>query len=850
MNKLYIDFLDPMHKTVSTNIQILKSTLFGVLVLDTNGNIDQCNEKACTMLQATEDWIVGKPIYKILSDFPLLIGTEELSEGTWTGRLESGKKISIQYSYSPSIDSNNHEAGHLIIAESVPTLIHNSFRESTSYDFPDFHLSDAIINSMPGIFYLFTSEGQFLRWNDNFEKVTGYTTCQIREKHPLDFFDIDEKDLVKDKITSVFDLGFDSVEANFLLKDGTKIPYFFTGSYLEFEGEQCLLGVGIDISQRILAKRSLEHTNKQLRSAQQIARIGYWEWNWADNVSYWSDEMYELCGCDKSQGPMDQIQFVKSIHTGDLASLDSERKRIVETKEQGEAEFRFFMPSGEMRYFRVQTSAVVKPNGEFLRLEGTLHDITDRKKGEEILSKSNERYELISKATNDAIWDWDINNNQITGNKNLYELFDLEVFSDRFDDRMFQSKIHPEDVNRVRAKTADALFARKGVISQEYRFLHPDQTWRVILERSQVIYDKNGMPVRMLGAMQDITEQKSSEVTLQEITNRLLLATTSAKLGIFDWNIGRDRMVWNQYMYEIFEVSPSDFDHSFQSWLDCFHAKDVALFDLKNNSKLLNKRKMNETIRVVLSTEDIRYVEIHAILLPNENGKVTSVIGVCRDITDKVNAEQQINRTIINTQEEERFETGRELHDNVIQVLIASLMNLNHAKDRDPNNTPLENGLQHTKNAINEIRRLSHQLAPSNLGQMAMDEAIKDLLKNMNSQEYFKVSLKFDLDNGNCIPDEVKLNIYRIVQEQLNNIHKHSGATKISIELGASKNRVWLKTKDNGKGFDLTKAHYGIGLHNIQRRVKVFEGEISINTAPNKGCQMIIDIPFNDHPNS
>lgn len=831
-----------MQKTIVSNNQILKSNLFAVMVLDCYGDICLCNEKACSIFQSNEDSLIGRPIYNLFGDFPLAIDTHELTEGIWSGELISGKKISIKYSYTPNQDLENDQGGLLIITENHLTQNQTSFHNQTNHPQPDFHLSDVIINSMPGVFYLFNSDGKFIRWNLNLEKVTGYSTQEISNMHPLDFFDMDEKDLIEEKIASAFELGFDSVEANFLLKDGTKTPYYFTGSYLEFEGQKCVLGVGIDISQRISAKKSLEQTNKQLRSAQQISRIGYWEWDWVNNYAYWSDEMYDLCGTKKSDGPLKPHEFARAIHKDDLQLLSKERDRIIASGTQGEAEFRFYRPDGEMRYFSIKTSAVIE-NGEFMKLEGTLLDITERKKNEASVSKSNERYELISKATNDAIWDWDIENNQITGNQNLFDLFNINEVTDRFDDSVFQAKIHPEDVDRVRENTADALFEHKGVIAQEYRFLHPDGTWRVILEKSQVIYDKASLPVRMLGAMQDITEQKEAEKNLQEITNRLLLATTSAKLGIFDWNSGKDQMVWNEYMYEIFEVDHASFDHSFESWLNCFHAKDMTLFDLRNNKELRKKRKLNETIRIVLSNEETRYIEINAILLPHLSGEVDSAIGVCRDVTDKINAEQQINRAIINTQEEERFETGRELHDNVIQVLIASLMNLNQANDQIQN-SPLENGIIHTKNAINEIRKLSHQLAPSNLGQLAMDEAIKDLLKNMNSLEHFDVKLQFELDWANHIPDEVKLNIYRIVQEQLNNIHKHSRASEISIILGSNKNRVWLRTKDNGMGFNQNRVSRGIGLHNIRRRVKVFDGDITINTAPKKGCEILIDIPI------
>ena len=127
------------------------------------------------------------------------------------------------------------------------------------------NLSDTIINSLPGIFYLYTEAGQFLRWNGSFEEVTGYSPDEIRQMHPLDFFDTDEKELLTQKIGNVFLSGEDHVQANFLLKTGAKIPYYFTGKVITYEGKKCLLGVGIDFSDRVQAQEKIKETTEQLR---------------------------------------------------------------------------------------------------------------------------------------------------------------------------------------------------------------------------------------------------------------------------------------------------------------------------------------------------------------------------------------------------------------------------------------------------------------------------------------------------------------------------------------------------------------------------------------------------------
>ena len=126
-------------------------------------------------------------------------------------------------------------------------------------------LSDSIINSLPGIFYLYNKEGKFLRWNKNFERVTGYTSEEMKKLHPLDLFDKNDQALLTDKIANVFVTGRDDVEADFLLKNGGKTPYYFTGESIEYEGEICLMGMGLDFSERKKAAEIVLQSEKKYK---------------------------------------------------------------------------------------------------------------------------------------------------------------------------------------------------------------------------------------------------------------------------------------------------------------------------------------------------------------------------------------------------------------------------------------------------------------------------------------------------------------------------------------------------------------------------------------------------------
>ena len=119
-------------------------------------------------------------------------------------------------------------------------------------------LSDTLIESLPGVFYLFDDQGRFLRWNENFASVSQYSNAEIAGMQPTEFFEGEGREHIRQRIGEVFVTGHSTAEADFVSKDGTRRPYFFTGSRVMVDGRPCVIGMGIDVTERQRATEALQ----------------------------------------------------------------------------------------------------------------------------------------------------------------------------------------------------------------------------------------------------------------------------------------------------------------------------------------------------------------------------------------------------------------------------------------------------------------------------------------------------------------------------------------------------------------------------------------------------------------
>jgi two-component system, NarL family, sensor histidine kinase UhpB len=374
------------------------------------------------------------------------------------------------------------------------------------------------------------------------------------------------------------------------------------------------------------------------------------------------------------------------------------------------------------------STELIRNNKEVQGVLIVAYDITEQLKTLKALKESNDRYDLIGKATNDMVWDWNIATGEIYRNcKGWKKIFDIDLETERGTVQDLLARVHPDDYKKVLLMKENIPNSADDYSELEYRAIRKDGNTVYLLDRGYALRDENGKVVRLIGATQDNTHRKLAEMKLQQ-------------------------------------------------------------------EQVLHHKK----------------------------------------ITDAV----------IIAQENERRHIGAELHDNVNQILTSAMLFLNLAEAEQHDKTPL---LTQAKNilgtAVNEIRKISHSLIPPSLNAESLTDALTRIVENIKRSgiEVQAEIIEFD---ESVLSEKKKLAIYRIMQEQFNNINRHSKAQSVSVQMAVKDDQLLLTIKDDGVGFDPSKVSKGVGLTNIRTRTSLHNGKIKITSAPGQGCVLQVTFPM------
>ena len=442
------------------------------------------------------------------------------------------------------------------------------------------------------------------------------------------------------------------------------------------------------------------------------------------------------------------------------------------------------------------------------------------------------------------VWIIDENQNLVYTNENFNQYFSLPEDIPRPD---FSNKVSEELINIFHCYHLEVLDSGKRIST------HASIT---TADGQEVTFSVELFPVetKMVGgyAIKLAPDSKRKELELDN--QRLLNLVHVASNAIWEWDIKLGNIFGNKTLMEMIGY-PGEPAHGLSWWLDHVHPDD---FERVNShiKEVIQRHEIcwNDKYRFKCQDGNYKHISDRGLII-YENGSPVKMIGSIRDVTEvkelehqlteeRLQKQNEISENVIQALEKERTSIGRELHDNINQILAVVRLYIGMLHPVTNNEKEIKTrSLEQITSAIDEISNLSKELVIPQLKKKGLIPSIKELIADINHSQSLKIEFRTAHGIYPICPGK-EVTFFRIIQEQLRNILKHSQATEVTISLATSSDNVQLVVEDNGVGFDPAKKITGIGLSNIYKRTAFYKGTVNIETAEGKGCRFTVTIPI------
>ncbi len=375
-----------------------------------------------------------------------------------------------------------------------------------------------VIETVPDVMFTLNIKGNLVKWNRRLGDVTGYSQEELLNKPALAFVPSEEQARTAAAIQRAFVEGYAELDGQMLTKDLRTIPYHWTGALLKnAQGEPIgITGVGRDVSEKKQVEEELTQQRRHLVDAQALAHLGSWDWDIDAGEVQWSDELFRIFGYEPGSINVTYDKFLASLlpddHKRVLAAIND---ALVGTMSY-DIEYRVVRPNGEVRFVHARGDVYRDMTGHPFSMAGTALDITERKRIEDALRVSEERWHLAVRGSNDGIWDWNIQTGEVFFSSRWKAMRGFGDHEIKDDIDAWRSRIHPDDLDRVLQSIDDYLAQHTQEFCEEYRVQRKDGSCMWILDRGVALWADDGTPLRMAGSESDITERKRMEEALRQ----------------------------------------------------------------------------------------------------------------------------------------------------------------------------------------------------------------------------------------------------------------------------------------------------------------------------------------------
>ncbi len=426
-------------------------------------------------------------------------------------------------------------------------------------------------------------------------------------------------------------------------------------------------------------------------------------------------------------------------------------------------------------------------------------DVTEQIDRQRELQESVERYDIVSKATSDTIWDLNLETDTVQYNSNIYNMFGYEKQQVEQPAEWWRDKLHPEDREDVIRQMEEALEADSDRFQMEYRFQSAEGKYKHIYDRAFIVNDEEGNPIRMIGAMQDVTQQREEQKWLQLFQSAI--ASTKESVAIIEFEPtdlpGRQILYVNQAFCE---MTGYDSEEVKGETLDILNGPKTSEQKRNELRNAIEKRESCE-VELINYTKDGEefWVRVSLTLVEGAN---SSQFWVCvgRDITEEKKQQRTLKQSL-----EEKETLLLEIHHRVKNNLavVSGMMQLQAFEEDDESfKEKLFDGVARIQ-TMGNIHELLYQ--SESFTELAFHENLKKLTNQIVNTFSASVSLQtnFELENVNLnINQAIPCSL--IVNEVITNVLKHAFKEQdrgiLSISMSQEEEKIRIQIKDNGKG--------------------------------------------------